>query len=194
MESQAPSVPSAPSTPPEGGAYPSSMSARSFGHYSQFLRAALADEESLQLGENLQTMAGQIEQVAALLRAPPVDDRTAIARALVELLDLLRDHRHQVQEMGKDWHASYEFKNHFLALTQFRSLATRWASEAGPPRNLPPSCEEFELAGWRLLGAGALLLDAFEQAGHAALPEGDANASGSASWWGRLLTVLHLKP
>ena len=193
MESQAPSIPSAPSTPAQATGHPSSLSARSFGHYSQFLRAAMADEESLQLGESLQTMAEHIERVAELLRQPPPDDRTAVARALVELLDLLRDHRHQVQEMGKDWHQSYEFKNHFLALTQFRSLATRWASESGPPRNQPPSCQEFELSAWRLLGAGALLLDAFEQSANSGA-DGMGEDTSHPSWWGRLLTVLHLKP
>lgn len=191
MESQAPSVPSAPSTPP--ASISSAISARTFGHYSQFLRAAMADEESLQLGDSLQTMAAHIEQVALLLRQPP-PERTGVARALVELLDLLREHRHLVQDMGKDWHQSYEFKGHFLALTQFRSLVTRWASEAGPPRNLPPSVDEFELSAWRLLGAGALLLDAFEQTGNAQPGDAREEEAQVGSWWGRLLTVLHLKP
>lgn len=154
----------------------------------------MADEESLQLGEGLQIIAAQIEQVAAVLREPPAD-RTAVARSLMELLDLLREYRHLAQDMGEDWHASYEFKAHFRALTQFRSLVTRWASEAGPPQCLPPDGAEFELAAWRLLGAGALLLDAFEQTGpKPAHPDrDDENAQDDPSWWGRLMTVLHFK-
>lgn len=155
----------------------------------------MADEESLQLSEGLQIIAGQIEQVATLLRDAR-KDHTAVARGLVELLDLLRDYRHLVQEMGEDWHASYEFKAHFRALTQFRSLVTRWASDAGPPCRQPPAADEFELAAWRLLGAGALLLDAFEQTGSrpsAADPEG-VQQPETLGWWDRLLTVLHLKP
>jgi hypothetical protein len=187
MESQTPSAPSGP----QGS---STLGFRTFGHYSQFLRAAMADEESLQLGEGLQTIAAKIEQVATQLRQPPAD-RTAVARSLVELLDLLREHRHLVQDMGEDWHSSYEFKSHFRALTQFRSLVTRWASEAGPPCDQPPGASEFELSAWRLLGAGALLLDAFEQTGHksAAMEVTGPGQSENSSWWGRLMTVLHLK-
>lgn len=184
-------TPSAPSDPPGS----STLGFRTFGHYSQFLRAAMADEESLQLGEGLQIIAAHIEKVATQLREPP-NDRTAVARSLVELLDLLRDYRHLVQDMGEDWHASYEFKAHFRALTQFRSQVTRWASEAGPPASQPPDSAEFELSAWRLLGAGALLLDAFEQNGRKpAVADSSLGADGKdLGWWVRLLTVLHLKP
>jgi len=188
MESQAPSAPADSSGMPG----PSSAGNCTFGQYSQFLRAAMADEESLQLGDGLQTIATQIEQVAALLRTPP-NDRTSIAQGLMELLDLLREYRHLVQDMGEDWHASDEFKAHFRALTHFRSLVTRWASEAGPPRDKPPEHAEFELAAWRLLGAGALLLDAFEQAGPRSGLRGESELPEEPSWWGRLLTVLHFK-
>ncbi len=50
---------------------PSALSSRSFqtfGAYSQFLRAAVADEESLQLGESLQALAAPIESLVGLLR------------------------------------------------------------------------------------------------------------------------------
>lgn len=190
MAETPPAAPTDASETPAG----SSISFRTFGQYSQFLRAAMADEESLQLGEGLQEIANQIEHVAGLLHQPP-PERNAIARSLVELLDALREHRHQVQELGSDWHATYEFKSHFHALTQFRSLVTRWASESGPPRNQPPSGEEFELTAWRLLGAGALLLDAFEQTGARALQNlAAAENTRPSGWWGRFLSVLHLKP
>ncbi|MBC7916681.1 MAG: hypothetical protein H7Y28_02620 [Rhodoferax sp.] len=187
MESQTPSV---PSDPPASSA----RGLPTFSHYSQFLRAAMADEESLQLGEGLQIIAGQIEQVAAALREPPADG-TAVSHSLMALLDLLREYRHLVQGMGEDWQGSYEFNAHARALTQFRSLVARWASEAGPPRSQPPDGAEFELSAWRLLGAGALLLDAFEQNGPkpVATDADDQNDQDDPSWWGRLMTVLHFK-
>jgi hypothetical protein len=184
MESQTPSAPSDPVASFTDGF-------RTFGQYSQFLRAAMADEESLQLGDGLQTIAAQIERVAVLLRVPPTN-RTAVARSLAELLDLLREYRQLVQDMGEDWHTSYEFKAHFRALTQFRSVVTRWESEAGPPRDRSPDAAEFELSAWRLLGAGALLLDAFEQSASKSVAL-DENEVNEPSWWRRLLTVLHFR-
>jgi hypothetical protein len=187
MESQTPFVPSDRPTS-------STRGLPTFSHYSQFLRAAIADEESLQLGEGLQIIAGQIEQVAAVLREPPADG-TSVTRNLMELLDLLREYWHLVQGMGEDWHGSYEFNAHARALTQFSRLVARWVSEAAPPRRQLPDAAEFELSAWRLLGAGALLLDAFEQTGPKPKPTDadDENAQEDPSWWGRLMTVLHFK-
>lgn len=155
----------------------------------------MADEESLLLGESLQTIATLSEQVAFALREPP-GDRTAVARSLMGLLDLLREYRHLVQDMGEDWHVSIEFKEHMRALTQFRGLVTRWAGEAGPPHFQTPDAADFELSAWRLLGAGALLLDAFDQPTEGAWTSETetVHAHVEPSWWGRLMTVLHLKP
>ena len=188
MESQAPSAPSDRSN----RLGTSTQDFRTFSEYSQFLRAAMADEESLQLRDGLHTLAGQIEQISVLLRAPPAD-HDVIARGLIELLNLLRAYSLLVQDMGEDWHASEEFKAHFRALTHFRNLVTGWASEAGPPLEKAPEHTEFDLSAWRLLGAGALLLDAFEQAGPRSALPGEMELPEEPSWWGRLLTVLHFK-
>ena len=45
-----------------------SHSFHSFGEYSQFLRSAVADEESLQVGESLQALAVHIEALTAILQ------------------------------------------------------------------------------------------------------------------------------
>ena len=165
---------------------------RTFSEYSEFLRAAMADEESLQLRDGLHFLAGQIEQISLLLRALPVDHKS-IALDLTELLDLLRAYSQLVQDMGEDWHVSEEFKAHFRALTHFRNLVLVWTSEAGLPLEKAPEQTEFDLAAWRLLGAGVLLLDAFEQAGPRSALPGETELPEEPSWWGRLLTVLHFK-
>ena len=188
MESLTPSAPS--DRPTKLGS--STQDFRTFSEYSEFLRAAMADEESLQLRDGLHVLAAQIEQTSLLLRAPPVDHKP-IAFDLTELLTMLRAYSHLVQDMGEDWHGSEEFKAHFRALAHFHNLVTVWASEAGPPLEKAPEHTEFDLAAWRLLGAGALLLDAFEQAGPRSALSGESEIPEEPSWWGRLLTVLHFK-
>lgn len=153
-------------TEPMGGEGVSAVSRahsfQSFGQYSQFLRSAVADEESLQMGERLQALAAQIESLVGALRQPKADS-SVIAQALMNLLDDLRSHRAMLLELGGDWHAFYEFDAHFAALTQLRTLVTQWAREAAPPQHQIPLLTDFDLVAWRVLGAGALLLDVYEQ-------------------------------
>ena len=178
----------------------SSQGIQTFGQYSQFLRAAVADEESLQLGESLQAMANQIETIFGLLhREPP--DTELLAPALMELLDCIRSHRMLVQELGTQWHGFYEFDAHFTTLTHFRTMVTQWAGDAArtPPRY--PTSGELELFGWRTLGAGALLLDVYEQSARKAGGQRQGTSPGNAmagGWlgavWAGLLNMLHLRP
>jgi hypothetical protein len=175
---------------------------QTFGQYSQFLRAAVADEESLQMGESLQSMASHTEAVVAALRAQPVIP-SFVGRGLLALLDDVRVHRSLLQELGADWQMSYEFKSHFAALNHFRALLTQWVGAVASPARTVPTDVDFELVAWRVLGAGALLLDVYEQsvrtsaqsAANAKPPSAIARLRASArSVWGRLLTVLHLSP
>ncbi len=165
-----------------------SHSFQSFGQYSQFLRSAVADEESLQVGESLQVLAEQIEALAAMLQRPGAPDN--LSTGLINLVGDLRTHRALLLALGGDWHSNYEFDAHFAALNQFRILVTQWAMEAAPPRNVVPAVADFDLAAWRVLGAGSLLLDVYEQSRTTMVKKDEEHAPPSlwsrwGIWWKR---------
>lgn len=156
--------------------------AQSLGQYSQFLRSAVADEESLQVGESLQALAIQIEALATLLQQRGGNpDR--LATALIDLVGDLRTHRALLLALGVDWHRFFEFDAHFVALNHFRILVTQWAMDAAPPNRTAPAAADFDLAAWRVLGAGSLLLDVYEQSKKSAI-ETDA-ARPVLTFWSR---------
>ena len=164
-----------------------SHSFHSFGEYSQFLRSAVADEESLQVGESLQVLAVQIETLVGMLQHHGAE-RPPVAQALVNLVGDLRAHRVLRLGLGTDWHRFYEFDAHFVALNHFRILVTQWAMDAAPPKHGMPALTDFDLAAWRVLGAGSLLLDVYEQSRRAAADDEFAVATVWGrwrAWWAR---------
>lgn len=186
--SQANPVPDAASQTPSQS-QSQSHSFQSFGQYSQFLRSAVADEESLQVGESLQALAVQIEAVVAMLQQRNLEPRP-LSLALINLVGDLRTHRAMLLALGADWHSNYEFDAHFAALNHFRILVTQWAMEAAPPRNGVPALADFDLAAWRVLGAGSLLLDVYEQARTATTLTVEERVPPSvwsrwSAWWSR---------
>lgn len=165
-----------------------SNSFQSFGQFSEFLRSAVADEDSLQVGESLQALAVQIEALAALLQRP--GDPYNLSTGLINLVGDLRTHRALLLALGGDWHSNYEFDAHFAALNQFRILVTQWAMDAAPPRHAVPALADFDLAAWRVLGAGSLLLDVYEQSRAATAPPDEERVPPSvwgrwSAWWKR---------
>ncbi|MEO7108307.1 MAG: hypothetical protein ABIZ09_18160 [Rhodoferax sp.] len=158
-----------------------SHSFQSFGEYSQFLRSAVADEESLQVGESLQVLAVQIEATLAMLQQRSADLRP-LSLALINLVGDLRTHRALLLGLGADWHSNYEFDSHFAALNHLRILVTQWAMEAAPPHNSAPALADFDLAAWRVLGAGSLLLDVYEQARLASADISDEQRAPLSVW------------
>lgn len=171
------------------GASLASSHFQSFGQFSEFLRGAVADEESLQMGENLQALAVQVEATMALLGCHGATATRAAAQALMQVADALRAHRAMVLALGDDWHRFYEFDAHFVALNQFRVLVTAWAKAAVTPERKLPASSDFDVAAWRLLGAGAMLLDVYEQSQVVAkqvAAEADAATDTepfAAPWW-----------
>ena len=167
-----------------------SHSFQSFGEYSQFLRSAVADEESLQVGESLQALAVQIEALVAMLQQRNTEPRP-LSLALINLVGDLRTHRALLLGLSDDWHTNYEFDAHFSALNHFRILVTQWAMDAAPPRNSAPVLTDFDLAAWRVLGAGSLLLDVYEQSrlASAAVPDEERKPPSAwgrwSAWWKR---------
>lgn len=158
-----------------------SHSFQSFGQYSQFLRSAVADEESLQVGESLQALAVQIEAMVAMLQQGSTGPRP-LSLALINLVGDLRTHRALLLGLSDDWHSNYEFDAHFAALNHFRILVTQWAMDAAPPRNSAPVLADFDLAAWRVLGAGSLLLDVYEQSRLSDAEVSAAERSPPSTW------------
>ena len=160
---------------------------QTLGQYSEFLRSAMADEESLQMGDNLQQLAVQVEATMVLLQLPRAD-AAAVAQRLLNLVEGLRGHRTLLLSLGGDWHHFYEFDAHFSVVNQFRIALTRWAMQAALPDQTVPPAAEFDLAAWRVLGAGAMLLDVYEQsrvaATRTAVPE--PKPPVALTWWQRI--------
>lgn len=169
------------------GAASRSTNFQSLGPYSEFLRSAMADEESLQMSDNLHGLAVQVESMMALLQQSN-PDTGAVAQALLCLVENLRGHRTMLLSLSADWHRFYEFDAHFSTVNQFRILLTRWAMEVAPPALTVPSPAEFDLAAWRVLGAGAMLLDEYEQSKAAVKNPVVAApvASFAPTWWQRV--------
>lgn len=156
-------------------------SVRSYGEYSEILRAAVADEESLQVGESLHTLSVQIEALTEAWHLPH-EDATWLAPYFLGLLNTLRDHHAMVLDLNCDWDRFLEFKAHMAAVNQFRSQLTQWAQLVRLPGAQAPRQSDFDVSAWRVLGAGALLLDVYEQSNKA-----DAETESRSSAWSRLV-------
>jgi hypothetical protein len=126
-----------------------------------------------------------------------------VGQGLLLLLDDVRVHRSLLQELGADWQLCYEFKSHFAALSHFRTLLTQWMVAIVTPARAVPAAEDFELVAWRVLGAGALLLDVYEESVQRSADSSASTPATSAAGRflalarrlrERLMTVLHLSP
>jgi hypothetical protein len=137
-------------------------SIHSFGELSQFLRGAMADEDSRQLSESMAHLAAHIEAIVAALRLHR--QREVIAPQLMDLLTVLRSHRQLVVNLDLPWRSLYEYAAYLQALNNFRVLIGQWLLDGGPKASeLPVSAEDFELVAWRTLGEGMLMIDMYEQ-------------------------------
>jgi hypothetical protein len=137
-------------------------SINTFGDLSNFLRSAVADEDSRNLSESMAQLSVHIEAIIAALRVNHI--RTAIAPMLVDLLTVLRGHRNIVVGLGLPWRGLYEYAAYLQALNNFRVLIGQWLLDGGPrSMDLLLTAEDFELVAWRTLGEGMLMIDMYEQ-------------------------------
>jgi hypothetical protein len=167
-------------------------SINTFGDLSNFLRAAVADEESRSFSESMGLLASHAEAVVAQLRLSR--RRGGVAPLLMDTLTVLRDHRHQVLGLGLSWRGLYEYACYLQALNNFRVLIGQWLLPADPwGDELAVTADEFELIAWRTLGDGLLLVDMYEQ--WLQREEQDGSALGSLEepqvaralqWWQKL--------
>ena len=137
-------------------------SINTFGELSNFLRGAVADEDSRLLSESMAQLSVHGEAIIAALRVNHV--RTTIAPMLVDMLTVLRAHRNLVVNLGLPWRGLYEYAAYLQALNNFRVLIGQWLLEGGPRSiDLLLTAEDFELVAWRTLGEGMLMIDMYEQ-------------------------------
>lgn len=137
-------------------------SINTFGDLSNFLRGAVADEDSRIFSESMGHLATHAEAVVAELRR--TRQRQLIAPLLMDMLTVLRDHRHLVVGLGLSWRGLYEYAAYLQALNNFRVLIGQWLLQASPwDDELAVSATDFELVTWRTLGEGLLLVDMYEQ-------------------------------
>jgi hypothetical protein len=134
----------------------------SFGELSQFLRGAVADEDSREFSESMGLLANHVEAIVASLRLSR--QRAAVAPQLMDLLTVVRGHRQIVVALGVAWRGLYEYAAYLQALNNFRVLIGQWLLEGGPrSTEVTVTAEDFELVAWRTLGEGLLLIDMYEQ-------------------------------
>jgi hypothetical protein len=167
-------------------------SINSFGELSNFLRGAVADEDTRQFSDSMGQLAVHVEAIIAGLRLDR--SRATVAPMLVDLLTVLRSHRALVVGLGLPWRGLYEYAAYLQALNNFRVLTGQWLLDGGPrSEQLLLSAEDFELVAWRTLGEGMLLIDMYEQ--WVSGEHAESSSLGSLSepqveralqWWKRL--------
>jgi hypothetical protein len=137
-------------------------SINTFGELSNFLRSAVADEDSRLLSESMAQLSVHVEAIIGALRRNRV--RAVVAPMLVDLLTVLRGHRNLVVNLGLPWRGLYEYAAYLQALNNFRVLIGQWLLDGGPrSMELSVAAEDFELVAWRTLGEGMLMIDMYEQ-------------------------------
>lgn len=168
-------------------------SIQSFGELSQFLRGAIADEDSRQFSESMSHLALHTEAIIASLRLNQL--RASVAPLLMDLLTVLRSHCNFVIGLEPTWRGLYEYAAYLQALHHFRVLIGQWLLEGGSSsRDLSLTAADFELVAWRTLGEGVLLIDMYEQWAGGALQDdpaevgamGDPHIERAIQWWKRL--------
>ena len=137
-------------------------SINTFSGLSNFLRGAIADEDSRLFSESIGEVAMHSEAVVAALRLNR--RRDSIAPLLMDMLTVLREHRSLVVNLGLSWRGLYEYAVYLQALNNFRVVIGQWLLHASPwDDQLQVTAEEFALVAWRTMGEGMLLVDMYEQ-------------------------------
>ncbi len=167
----------------------------SFSQVSEFLRSAVADEESQQMGESISALADHAQAMVAQIRANVEPVRWT--SLLVDFLIVLRQHRAFVVALSPGWRGLYEYPYYLDALNNFRVLIGQWLMQAAQPpaADAPaalPGLTDFEPMVWRTIGEGMLLADMYQelvQRGDAGSLLGeldDTRLARAKTWWERL--------
>jgi hypothetical protein len=136
-------------------------SINTFGELGNFLRSAIADEDSRLFSESMGALAQHAEAVVAGLRRSRHRERAS--PLLMDMLTVLREHRNLVVNLGLAWRGLYEYAAYLQALNNFRVLIGQWLLAASWEDDLPLTAADFERVAWRTMGEGMLLVDMYEQ-------------------------------
>jgi len=169
-------------------------SIHTFAGLSNFLRGAIADEDSRLFSESMGELALQAEAVVAGLRTSRHRDHASAL--LMDMLTVLREHRAFIVNLGPSWRGLYEYAAYLQTLNNFRVLIGQWLLQAAPwDDELDVTAQDFELAAWRALGEGMLLIDMYEQWLVRADPQEERSGLGELpapqvarvlQWWQKL--------
>jgi hypothetical protein len=157
-------------------------SMQSFGELSQFLRAAAADEESLQVSDSMSQLVAHTEAIVGFLasQAPNSDGAARLDPLLTGLMAALRNHLHMLEGLGGGWQSHFEYRSYKKALKHFIGQVEQWLRQVRDPEAPALSPVAFEVNAWRVLGMGALLIDVHDQPLSSELePAAEPRASGS---------------
>lgn len=136
-------------------------SIQTFGELSNFLRSAVADEDTRAFSDSVGGLAAHAESVIAVLQRSR--RRDVAAPALMDMLTVLRSHRAFVLELGLTWRGLYEYAGYLQSVNNFRILIGQWLQAASWEDELEVTAEDFQSVAWRTLGDGMLLIDMYEQ-------------------------------
>ena len=170
-------------------------SIHTFGELSNFLRSAVADEDSRHFSDSMGQLATHVEAIVASLRLARTRETTA--PLLMDMMTVLRDHRTMVVALPLAWRGLYEYASYLQALNNFRVLIGQWLLQGGTQgEQLSLTAEDFELVAWRTMGEGMLLVDMYEQLVHEPGVEGDSvtapmkrsepQVERAVQWWKKL--------
>jgi hypothetical protein len=169
-------------------------SIHTFGQLSEFLRGAVADEDSRIFSESMGQLASHVEAIVAGLRLDR--RRDSMAPLLMDLMTVLRDHRNLVLGLGLAWRELYEYAAYLQALNNFRVLIGQWLLQGGTrQKDLAITADDFGLVAWRTLAEGMLLIDMYEQAVRFDSREGPSTLGPTSTepqlqravqWWQKL--------
>ncbi|MCD6077966.1 MAG: hypothetical protein K0R89_1904 [Ramlibacter sp.] len=136
-------------------------SIQTFGDLSNFLRGAIADEDSRNFSDSMGELAAHAEGVIAVLRR--TRHRDEAAPALMDMLTVLRGHRAFVLQLGLTWRGLYEYAGYLQSVNNFRILIGQWLQAVPWQDELEVTAADFQSVTWRTLGDGMLLIDMYEQ-------------------------------
>ncbi|MFM9880241.1 MAG: hypothetical protein ACKVOO_07515 [Burkholderiaceae bacterium] len=177
-------------------------SINSFSQLSEFLRSAVADEESLQMGESIGLLASHVEAMTAQIKGGV--NRHNWAALLMDFLTVVRQHKAFVVALSPGWRGLYEYPSYLNALNNFRVLIGQWlmlmadrsAQDPAAARATWPGISDFEAMAWRTIGEGMLMIDMYQELtqrqeegadpGSALGDLDDSRLELARHWWERL--------
>lgn len=147
--------------PPSSRRFTQPGSPETFGALSNFLREAIADEDTRLFSESMGELADRAEAVVLALQASR--KRAQVAPVLMDMMTVLREHRALVLRLALSWRGMYEYAGYLQSLNSFRVLIGEWLLHTAPwDDEVGVTAEDFRSVAWRTMGDGLMLLEMYE--------------------------------